>query len=238
MARNKLAYHRAVLKISGEGFGAAGQGIVLDEVESIATRIKRVNALGVELAIVVGGGNLIRGGELTRLGVNRATADHMGMLGTVINALALQDALERENVETRVPTAIAMHDVAEPYIRRRCIRHLEKGRVVILAAGTGSPIFTTDSAAALRANEIKADVLMKATKVDGVYSADPMDEPSAERFEKLAYMDVLNKQLGVMDPTAVTLCMESSIPIVVFNLKKQGNIERVFQGEQIGTVIS
>jgi len=236
MPSGEVAYRRAILKISGNGFGSAG-GIDLDEVGSIAARVKRINDLGIELAIVVGGGNLIRGALFSQFGVDRATADHMGMLATVMNALALMDALERLGAETRVQTAIEMHDVAEPYIRRRCIRHLEKGRIVILAAGTGHPVFTTDSAAALRAIEIHAEVVLKATKVDGVFSADPETDPNAKRYEHLAYMDVLNQQLAVMDPTAVTLCMENDIPIVVFNLKKQGNIERVFRGEPIGTVI-
>lgn len=235
MSTCQLVYRRAILKISGNGFGESG--INLAEVRSIANQIKRVNDLGAELAIVVGGGNLVRGAQFSQYGIHRATADQMGMLSTVINALALQDILEQMGAETRLQTAIEMRDVAEPYIRRRCIRHLEKGRIVILAAGTGHPIFTTDSAAALRAVEISAEVLLKATRVDGVYSSDPLRDPAAQRYSHLSYLDVLNRQLNVMDTTAISLCMDNRIPIVVFNLKKEGNIERVFRGEPIGTII-
>jgi uridylate kinase len=234
----KLAYKRVVLKISGEGFCKQGiGGIDGEEVASIASRLKSVSALGAELAVVVGGGNLVRGAQFAQAGVGRATADHMGMLATVINALALQGALEQLGAETRVATAIAMEDVAEPYIRRRCMRHLEKGRIVILAGGTGNPYFTTDTAAALRATEIGANLLLKATKVDGVYSADPRKDPNARFYSRLSYMDVLSQRLQVMDSTAISLCMENNMPIMVINLMKRGNIEAALKGEQVGTLI-
>lgn len=233
-----VPYSRILLKVSGEGLGkGAGSGLDMDEVLSIAHQIKRVHAYGCELAVVVGGGNFLRGSELARAGVVRATADYMGMLATVMNALALQDALEKIDVATRVLSAIEMQRVAEPFIRRRCIRHLEKGRVCILAGGTGNPFLSTDTTAALRAKEIGAEVLLKATKVDGVYDCDPTKNPDAKRFERLTYMDVLNKQLGVMDLTAVSLCMETTLPILIFNLKVEGNIERAVRGERIGTLI-
>jgi len=232
-------YGRVVLKISGEGLCKPG-GIGLDpeEVARIAGEVSAVAARGVELAMVVGGGNFIRGQTLAKAGhVKRATGDYMGMLATCINALALQDTLEDMNVETRVLSALEMKEVAEPFIRRRAIRHLERGRIVILAGGTGNPFFTTDTCAALRASELGADVLLKATKVDGVFSSDPSSDPSAERFEQLTHAEVLQKQLGVMDLAAVSLCLQSRIPIVVFNLKKPGNIARVIAGEPIGTTI-
>jgi uridylate kinase len=233
-------YKRILLKISGEAFGGeGGHGIDSEEVKTIAETVKRVHAMGREIAIVVGGGNIVRGSELSGHGrINRATADYMGMLATVINALALQDALERIGVETRVQTAIPSAQIAEPFIRRRCIRHLEKGRVVILAGGTGNPFFTTDTCAALRAHEIGADVLLKATKVDAVYSADPKRDSKAEPFKRLTYLDVLNKKLKVMDATAITLAMEYALPIRVFNFKKAGNVEKVVEGADIGTLIS
>jgi uridylate kinase len=238
MPAAKLAYKRVVLKISGEGFCKQGiGGIDGEEVASIASRLKSVSALGAELAVVVGGGNLVRGAQFAQAGVGRATADHMGMLATVINALALQGALEQLGAETRVATAIAMEDVAEPYIRRRCMRHLEKGRIVILAGGTGNPYFTTDTAAALRATEIGASLLLKATKVDGVYSADPKKDPQARFYSRLSYMDVLSQRLQVMDSTAISLCMENNMPIMVINLMKRGNIEAALKGEQVGTLI-
>ena len=231
-------YKRVVLKISGEGFcrDRAG-GIDHDQLRSIAEQCRDVNRLGVELAVVVGGGNFVRGPAMAERGITRATADYMGMLATVINALALMDALEALEVVTRVQTAIHMADVAEPYIRRRAMRHLEKGRIVILAAGTGNPHFSTDTAAALRATEIGAEVLLKATKVDGVYSADPFAHPDATRYKSLSYMDVISRNLRVMDATAITLCRENSLPIVVFNLMVPGNVQRAICGEPIGTVV-
>jgi uridylate kinase len=232
-------WKRVLLKISGEGFcKEGGHGIDSEEVAQIAETAKRVHALGRELAIVVGGGNMVRGSQISAQGINRATADYMGMLATVINAVALQDALERIGVATRVQSAISASQIAEPFIRRRCLRHLEKGRVVILAGGTGNPYFTTDTCAALRAHEIGAKVLLKATKVDGVYSADPKKDPKAERFKRLSYLDVLNKKLKVMDATAITLAMEHHLPILVFDMKKSGNIERAVQGQDIGTLIA
>lgn len=232
-------YERVLLKLSGEAFCREGQsGLEIDAVIRLAREIKSVADLGVELAIVVGGGNIIRGSILASAGIERATADYMGMLATVLNALALQSVLESLGAQTRVQTAISMQEVAEPYIRRRCIRHLEKGRIVILAGGTGNPFFTTDTTAALRAIEIGAQVLLKATKVDGVYSADPLSHPDAVRYNELSYMDVLSKDLAVMDGTAVTLCRESSLPIIIFSLREEGNIEKVICGEQIGTRVA
>ncbi|MDK1031043.1 MAG: UMP kinase [Planctomycetia bacterium] len=235
----QLKYNRVVLKISGEGFcKRGGFGLESTEVMAIARRIKEIASSGVELAIVVGAGNFLRGYTLSQeTSVSRATADYMGMLATVINALALQDTLEGIGVDTRVQSAIMMHDVAEPFIRRRCIRHLEKGRVVILAAGTGNPFFSTDTCAALRASEINADALLKATKVDGIYSADPQKHPDATRYDSLTYEQVIQKDLKVIDVAAVTLCRDNNIPIVVFNLKHEGNIRRVIEGEAIGTTV-
>jgi uridylate kinase len=207
-------------------------------VESIALQIKEVRESGIELAIVIGGGNIFRGLAAASRGVDRSTGDYMGMLATVINGLALQDALERKGVFTRVLTALAMQAVAEPYIRRRAIRHMEKGRVVILAGGTGNPYFSTDTAAALRAIELGAEVILKATKVDGIYSADPEKVKDAKRYGKLRYMDVLKKKLKIMDATAISLCMDNDLPIIVFDLTKQGNIRRVVSGENIGTLVS
>jgi len=239
MGLQKPRYQRVVLKVSGEAFGA-GEAAGLDtaRVRSIANRLKRVAALGVELAVVVGGGNFIRGRRLVNEGVSDSTADYMGMLATVINGLALQDALESLGLQTRLQTAIEMRAVAEPYIRRRATRHLEKKRIVILAAGTGNPHFTTDTAAALRAREISADILLKGTNVDGVFSADPARDPQAKKYDTLTYLDVLNLQLGVMDSTAITICMESRIPIIVFNLFQEGTIARAIMGEPVGTLIS
>lgn len=232
-------YRRVLLKVSGEGFCTqGGSGIAPEALDAIAGQCRDVNRLGVELAVVVGGGNFIRGSDMARHGINRATADYMGMLATVLNALALMDALEAMDVVTRVQTAITMADVAEPYIRRRAIRHLEKGRVVILAAGTGNPYFSTDTTAALRATELGAQVLLKATKVDGVYSDDPLTNPDAQRYDTISYMDVLNQDLSVMDATAITLCRENNLPVVVFNLMVPGNVQRVALGEPIGTLIA
>jgi uridylate kinase len=206
-------------------------------VQRIARQVARVAGLGVELAIVVGGGNILRGAEFSKLGAPRASADYMGMLGTVINALALQDALEQQGLETRVQTAIEIRQVAEPFVRRRALSHLTQGRVVILAAGTGNPFFTTDTAAALRATELSCEVLLKGTKVDGVYTADPKKDKAARRYEELTYMEVLQQGLGVMDGTAITLCMENRLPVIVFNLFEEGNLERVVRGEALGTRI-
>ncbi len=232
-------YKRALLKLSGEAL-MGEQQFGVDPV--VATRIARdvgeIQGLGVETAIVIGGGNIFRGLAASTRGMDRATADYMGMLATVINALALQDALEQQGVTTRVVTAIEMRAVAEPFIRRRAIRHLEKGRVVIFAAGTGNPYFTTDTAAALRAMEIKADVILKGTKVDGIYTADPMIDAAATKYDTISYLQVLARQLKVMDTTAISLCMDNKLPIVVFNLREPGNIRKVVLGEAIGTTVS
>ncbi|MCA8953683.1 MAG: UMP kinase [Planctomycetes bacterium] len=226
---------RILLKLSGESLGDQGGGVSPPVVAQVAAQIARVQRLGVEIAVVVGGGNLLRGAEFARQGTNRATADQMGMLATAINALALQDALERAGVETRAACAVEMKTLMEPYIRRRMVRHLEKGRAVILAGGTGNPYFTTDTAAALRATELGVDAIFKATKVDGVYSADPKLDPTAERFDRLAFQDALRLDLKVMDRTAFTLCMENRMPIMVFDMFVEGNMERAVRGENIGT---
>ncbi|MFQ6672102.1 MAG: UMP kinase [Candidatus Tectimicrobiota bacterium] len=231
-------YQRVLLKLSGEAIaGEDGLGIDPKRAEIIAREIQEVQALGVQVAVVIGGGNIFRGHAAEAAGMDRVTADYMGMLATVINALALQEALESRGVMTRVQTAIEMRELAEPFIRRRAIRHLEKGRVVIFAGGTGNPYFTTDTAASLRAIEIGAEVLMKATKVDGVYSADPLVDASAEKFEELSYIDCLQRGLKVMDSTAVSLCMDNDVPIVVFNLWDVGNVGRVVMGEPVGTLV-
>ncbi|HLH29769.1 MAG TPA: UMP kinase [Terriglobia bacterium] len=231
-------YKRVLLKLSGEALmGDQGFGIDPQVVSRIAMEVKDVHALGVEVAIVIGGGNIFRGIKAEGEGFDRVTADHMGMLATVINALAIQDALEKINVYTRVLSAIEMRQVAEMYIRRRAVRHLEKGRVVIFAAGTGNPYFSTDTTAALRAMEIKADVILKATKVDGIYSADPVKVADAKRFTEINYMKVLTEGLAVMDSTAISLCMDNKVPIIVFNIRTHGNIRRVIEGEKIGTLV-
>ena len=233
------AYKRILLKLSGEALmGEQGYGIDPAVATQIAKDIAEIQRLGVETAIVIGGGNIFRGVAASARGMDRATADYMGMLATIINALALQDALEQQGVPTRVVTAIEMRAVAEPFIRRRAIRHLEKGRVVVFGAGTGNPYFSTDTAAALRAMEIKADVIMKGTKVDGIYDADPMLQPSASRFDRISYLEVLDKGLKVMDATAISLCMDNRLPIVVFNLKTPGNIKRAIAGEPIGSLVT
>jgi uridylate kinase len=239
MASDGPQYRRLLLKISGEGFSKPGStGIDGEEVDRIAREIIDVAQLGVQLGIVIGGGNFIRGAAMASDSrVQRATADYMGMLATVLNSLSLQDTLESMGQPTRVQSAIEMRQVCEPYIRRRAQRHLEKGRVVILAAGTGNPFVTTDTCAALRATELGCDALIKATKVDGVFTADPNSDPSAEFIERLTYGDVLSRQLGVMDLAAISLCMEQRIPVIVFNLKKHGNIARVARGEPVGTTI-
>ncbi len=218
--------------------GEQSYGIDPAVATQIAKDVAEIQGLGVETAIVIGGGNIFRGVAASARGMDRATADYMGMLATIINALALQDALEQQNVPTRVVTAIEMRAVAEPFIRRRAIRHLEKRRVVVFGAGTGNPYFSTDTAAALRAMEIKADVIMKGTKVDGIYDADPMLQPSASRFERISYLEVLDKGLKVMDATAISLCMDNRLPIVVFNLKTPGNIRRAIAGEPIGSLVT
>lgn len=234
-----LKYRRILLKLSGEALaGEGGFGIDPSEVEAIARRIKEVYDLGVQVAVVIGAGNLWRGKQGLDRGMDRATADYMGMLGTVMNALALMDALERIGVYTRVQSAIEMRAVAEPYIRRRAIRHLEKGRVVIFSAGTGNPYFSTDTAAALRAMEIDADVLIKATKVDGVYDSDPKKNPQAKKFDYLSYIEVLNRRLEVMDSTAISLCMENHLPILVLNLWDEHALLAALQGEKVGTLVN
>jgi len=217
--------------------GDAGYGVDPAVLDALARQIEKVAGNGIEIAIVVGGGNIFRGLKAASSGMDRAAADYMGMLATIMNALALQDALERRGVFTRVMSAIEMQQVAEPYIRRRAIRHMEKGRVVIFAAGTGNPYFTTDTTAALRALEIHADVVMKATKVDGVFDADPKTNPDAVKFEELTYIDVLNRNLQVMDSTAISLCMDNGLPIIVFNMEVEGNIERALKGERVGTIV-
>ena len=233
------AYKRVLLKLSGEALmGGQTYGIDPAVATQIAKDVAEIQAMGVETAIVIGGGNIFRGVAASARGMDRATADYMGMLATVINALALQDALEQQNVVTRVVTAIEMRAVAEPFIRRRAIRHLEKGRVVVFGAGTGNPYFSTDTAAALRAMEIKAEVILKATKVDGIYDADPMTNPNASRFERISYLKVLERGLKVMDATAISLCMDNKLPIVVFNLRTPGNIKRAITGEPIGSLVT
>lgn len=232
-------YRRILLKVSGEILaGEQGYGIQPSVLESLADEIADVVSLDVEVAIVIGGGNIFRGIAASATGMERASADYMGMLATVLNALALQNALERKGVMTRVQSAIEMRQLAEGYIRRRAIRHLEKKRVVIFAAGTGNPYFSTDTAAALRAMEIGAQVIMKGTKVDGIYDADPVTDPSAKKFTELPFLSVLNKNLKVMDSTAISLCMDNNLPLIVFNLKEQGNLKRVVQGEKIGTLVT
>jgi uridylate kinase len=235
----KPSYRRILLKLSGEALmGRQEYGIDEKVLAGLSAEIREVAALGVQVALVVGGGNIFRGIRTSKeFGIDRASADYMGMLATVINSLALQDVLERDGVTTRVLSAIEMRAIAEPYIRRRALRHLEKGRVVIFAAGTGNPYFTTDTAAALRAMEINADAILKATKVDGVYDRDPMGDPKARKFARLTYIDVLQKNLKVMDATAISLCMDNDLPIVVFNLTRRGNILKVVLGEKIGTVV-
>ena len=234
-----LRYRRVLLKLSGEALMGSGSfGIDPEVVRILSDELASVHALGVELALVVGGGNIFRGVKAASAGMDRVSGDHMGMLATLINSLALQDQLEQRGVQTRVLSAIEIRQVAEPFIRRRAIRHLEKGRVIILAAGTGNPYFTTDSAAALRAMEVKAEVLLKATKVDGIFSADPVSHPEATKFPRITYREVLERNLKVMDATAISLCMDNKLPIVVFNIRQDGNIRRVIQGEPIGSVVA
>lgn len=232
-------YQRILLKLGGEALaGENGFGIDPNRAEEVAARVQQVRAMGIEVAIVIGAGNLWRGREGIERGMERATADYMGMLGTVMNSLALMDALERSGAVTRVMSAVEMRAVAEPYIRRRAIRHLEKDRVVIMGGGTGNPYFSTDTAAALRAMEIDADIVIKATKVDGVYDSDPEKNPNAKRFEYLTYIDALNLRLEVMDSTAISLCMDNNLPIIVLNMWQEGSLETALRGERIGTMIS
>ncbi len=234
----KAKYKRVLLKLSGEALAGENKtGINTQVIGQMASDVAEAQALGVEIGIVIGGGNIFRGVAASAQGMDRASSDYMGMLATVINALAMQDALEKKNLATRVQSAIEMAEIAEPYIRRRAIRHLEKGRIVIFAAGTGNPYFTTDTAASLRAMEINAEVILKATKVDGIYDKDPMLHKDAVKFDRLTYMDVLNKGLKVMDSTAISLCMDNELPIITFNLTKPGNIARVVAGEHVGTIV-
>jgi uridylate kinase len=236
--RKALAYKRVLLKLSGEALlGEKAFGIDRNFTDYLATEIREVHELGLQIAAVVGGGNIFRGVSDTARGMDRVSADHMGMLATVINALALQDALERAGIFTRVLSAIEMQEVCEPFIRRRAIRHMEKGRVTIFAAGTGNPYFSTDTAAALRAMEVKAEVILKATKVDGIYDADPLKSPRATKFDRLTYLEVLQKGLRVMDTTAISLCMDNHLPIVVYDLKRKGNLRRIVTGEPVGTLV-
>jgi uridylate kinase len=232
-------YKRILLKMSGEVLGGeAGLGICAEMVHDMAADIKEVRDLGVEVVVVIGGGNIFRGLQGTEKGIERATGDYMGMLATIINSLALQDALEKQGVQTRVQSAISMSQIAEPFIRRRAVRHLEKGRVVIFGGGTGNPYFSTDTAAALRANEIGANVILKATKVDGIYDRDPKKNPKAKRFTQISYLDALQKQLKVMDSTAFSLCMDNKMPIIVFDFFKEHNLKRVVMGEKVGTLVT
>ncbi len=231
-------YKRILLKLSGEALmGDRGYGIDPETVDYMSHEVRSVAKLGVEIAVVIGGGNIFRGVEASVEGIERASADYMGMLATVINALALQNSLERHKIPTRVQSAIEMRELAEPYIRRKAVRHLEKKRIVIFAAGTGNPYFTTDTAAALRAMEIGADVILKGTKVNGVYSADPVKNPDAKRFKNIKYIDVLKKGIAVMDSTAISLCMDNSLPIIVYNMRKKGNLKKIIEGKRIGTIV-
>jgi uridylate kinase len=238
MTEGAPAYRRILLKLSGEALlGSQQYGIDPPVIQRIATEIAEVSAMGVEVGLVIGGGNIFRGAGLAEAGMDRVTADHMGMLATVINALALQDALERRGVVARIMSALQIHEVCEDYIRRRAVRHLEKGRVVIFAAGTGNPFFTTDTAASLRAIEIGADVLIKATKVDGIYSADPMKDPNAVRYGSLSFDQVLSDKLRIMDATAIVMCRDNNVPLVVFNLNNPGDLVRVVRGQNLGTAV-
>lgn len=236
---DKPIYKRVLLKLGGESMAAENGGFGIEQaaLNNIAGEIAEAKAMGVQIAIVIGGGNILRGATASALGMERVTADYMGMLATVINALALQNALEIQGVPTRVLTALEIRQVAEPYVRRRAIRHLEKGRVVIFAAGTGNPYFTTDTAASLRAIEIEAEVIFKATKVDGIYSADPMKDSKATKFAELSYIDLLNKGLKVMDSTSVSLCMDNKLPMMIFNVRQKDSIKRALMGEKIGTTV-
>ncbi|MBP8717773.1 MAG: UMP kinase [Atribacterota bacterium] len=236
--KGQPVYKRILLKLGGESFsGEEKIGIDIERVKFISAELAEIKQMDIQIAIVIGGGNIFRGREAIKKGINQVTADYMGMLGTVINALALQDSLEKLNIETRVQTAIEMRSIAEPYIRRRAIRHLEKGRIVILAAGTGHPFFTTDTAAALRAIELETEAILKATKVDGIYESDPFLNSKALKYKKISFLDFLNKNLKVMDATSISLCMENKVPVIVFNLNLPGNIKKVILGEPIGTIV-
>jgi uridylate kinase len=238
MHKKNPIYKRILLKLGGESFSLEGQGgIDVDRVKFISKELADIKKMGVQIAIVIGGGNIFRGRQASKKGIDQVSADYMGMLGTVINALALQDSLEKLNIETRVQTAIEMKAIAEPYIRRRAIRHLEKDRIIILAAGTGHPFFTTDTAAALRAIELDADAILKATKVDGIYESDPLLNVNALKYKKISFLDFLNKNLRVMDATSISLCMENKVPVIVFNINLPGNIKKVILGEPIGTIV-
>ena len=240
MARTpSLAYQRILLKLSGEALaGDGGHGFDFQTIAGYASALKEVIAEGAQVGLVIGGGNIVRGSQISKMGMDRVSADYMGMLGTVINALAFQDILEREGVDTRVMTAIRMDELAEPFIRRRALRHLEKGRIVIFAAGTGNPYFSTDTAAVLRGIQMKADVIIKATSVDGVYSADPKTTPGAKRFTKISYKDVMKKELGVMDQTAVTLCKENGLPLIVLDINAPRAVLKAIRGDKVGTLVS
>ena len=234
-----LKYPRVLLKLSGEALaGEKGFGFDFDSIRGFAHQVKAISALGAQVALVIGGGNIVRGSQISKLGMDRVSADYMGMLGTVINALAFQDVLEREGLDTRVMTAIRMEEIAEPFIRRRAIRHLEKGRCVVLAAGTGNPYFSTDTAAVLRGIQVNANVIIKATSVDGVYSADPKIDKSAKLYDRISYRDVMAGELGVMDQTAITLCKENSLPLIVLNIHTPGIVARALHGEPVGTLVS
>ncbi len=238
MAQPKPAYERILLKLSGESLlGNIPYGIDLPTTKSVAQEIKEVFDLGVQIAIMIGGGNIFRGSSGMQAGMDRASADYMGLLGTVINGIALQDALEKEGVKTRLVSAIEIKAVAEPFVRRKVIRHLEKGRIVVFSAGTGSPHFTTDTAAALRALEIKAQIILKATKVDGVYTSDPLEDKKAKKFSSIRYLDVITRGLKVMDTTAISLCKDNNLPVIVFNLRRRGNIKKVVLGQKVGTLV-
>ena len=238
MGSAPISFRRVVLKVTGESFSKPGQyGIDIDQLRNLAEEIKEVHDLGIQMAVVVGGGNIFRGALAAESGMDRVSADYMGMLATMINGLALQNALEQASCETRVMTSIDIHQLAEPYVRRKAIRHLEKGRVVIFAGGTGNPYFTTDTTASLRAMEVQANVILKATKVDGVYDDDPMKNESARKYTELKFIDVLKDNLKVMDAAAISLCMDNQVPIIVFNLTVPGNIKRVLTGEKIGTIV-
>lgn len=234
-----LKYPRVLLKLSGEALaGDKGFGFDFDTIREFARQVKAISELGAQVGMVIGGGNIVRGSQISKMGMDRVSADYMGMLGTVINALAFQDVMEREGLDTRVMTAIRMEEIAEPYIRRRAIRHLEKGRAVIFAAGTGNPYFSTDTAAVLRAIQMKADVIIKATSVEGVYNADPKKDPTAQKFDAISYMDVVSKELKVMDHTAITLCKENQLPLIVLNIHTKGIVAAALRGEPVGTLVS
>ncbi|MDH5543853.1 MAG: UMP kinase [Nitrospinota bacterium] len=238
MPKSRLRFKRILIKLSGESLaGKSGEGLDYDAIRGIAEELKEIKEMGAEIAIVIGGGNILRGTQAAKAGIDRVQADYMGMLGTVINGLALQSSLEQIGVETRMQTAVTMSQVAEPFVRRKAIRHLEKGRIIIFAGGTGNPYFTTDTTASLRAMEMKAEVLLKATKVDGVYSSDPMVDKNARKYTELKFIDVLQKGIKVMDAAAISLCMENRVTIIVFNTLERGNIKRVLCGEKIGTIV-